>query len=82
MENRRDRKKSFCKCIAHPAAQFPATVPDLSVHSVEVRQVPLRLEPFLNIERGGGNVKKHLIYGLFLLESILTRSASRCRGRS
>ena len=31
----------------HPAAQFPATVPDLSVHSVEEKQVPLRLAPFL-----------------------------------
>ncbi len=32
----------------YPEAQFPATAPERSWHSEEVRQVPFRLAPFLN----------------------------------
>ena len=39
---RTDEKQTY------PEAQFPATAPERSWHSEEVRQVPFRLAPFLN----------------------------------
>ena len=44
-------RKKPCPCVTctHPAAQFPATIPDMSEHSSEVWQVPLRVTPFLII---------------------------------
>ncbi len=36
--------KTHC---AHPAAQFPETIPDRPAHSFVVRQVPLRFTPML-----------------------------------
>ena len=44
----------------HPAAQFPCAIPDMSEHSVLVKQVPFLLTPFLTKKNNNKRSNIHL----------------------